>query len=486
MTINSEHSINSVQSWRDNVAAVEAMIPLIGELRRNCNVSCFLFGHLLVGKTVIEIMQCHRQAQSVAKNNISEQNSLEILSVVINLKLNNLHIDIGKLFAKYSAEYQDSRAIKSFVEKELDPLCQTECELPEAKDIVIYGFGRIGRTLARVLIQKAFCNSALHLRAIVLRECKDPVSDITKRANLLRNDSVHGAFKGAIEIDTLQKQLICNGQIIQFIYSNSTADIDYQQYGIFNSVVIDSTGIWRDEKGLTQHLQCKGVLKVLLTAPGKGRIKNIVAGVNDNDIKDDTIVSCASCTTNAIVPALKLLNDKYGIHNVHIETVHSYTNDQNLIDNFHNSTRRGRAAPLNLVITETNAANAVIKALPELVNKISANAIRVPTPNVSLAILKLHLQQSTTKEQINQFIKNIQTGSHYYKQLEYCEDEDAVSTDFIGRKATAIYDSKATIVCGRYATLYLWYDNEYGYCRQVYRVLEKMVGHSIISYPQNL
>ena len=162
-------------------------------------------------------------------------------------------------------------------------------------------------------------------------------------------------------------------------------------------IVLDNTGVWRDRAGMSRHLEGKGVSKVILTAPGKGDIPYIVYGVNHSAVvEDERLLSAASCTTNAIVPVLKAMNDRFGIEHGHVETIHSYTNDQNLTDNFHKKERRGRSAPLNMVITETGAASAVAKALPELKGRITGNAIRVPTPNVSLAILILTLGKETT------------------------------------------------------------------------------------------
>ena len=232
----------------------------------------------------------------------------------------------------------------------------------------------------------------MNLRAIVIRPSGK--GDLAKRASLLRRDSVHGAFNGSITIDEENNVIKANGAFIQVIYAKSPSDIDYTQYGINDALVVDNTGVWSDEEGLGQHLQSKGVAKVLLTAPAKGDIKNIVYGVNqDMILADDKIVSAASCTTNAITPVLKAINDEFGIKNGHVETVHSYTNDQNLIDNYHPAPRRGRSAPLNMVISTTGAAKAVAKALPELKGLLTGNAIRVPTPNVSMAIMNLNLKQ---------------------------------------------------------------------------------------------
>src|SRR5690606_37499374 len=221
----------------------------------------------------------------------------------------------------------------------------------------------------------------LRLKAIVVRESGK--GDLQKRASLLRRDSVHGPFAGTIAVDEDDSAIIANGNYVKVSYSHYPTQVVYSQYGIDNAVLIDNTGKWRDREGLSQHLKCKGIKRVILTAQGKGDLKNIVHGVNNDLITDeDTIISAASCTTNAIVPPLKALFDKFGIEHGHVETVHSYTNDQNLLDNFHKGPRRGRAAPLNMVITETGAATAAAKALPELAGKLTGNSIRVPTPNV--------------------------------------------------------------------------------------------------------
>lgn len=214
---------------------------------------------------------------------------------------------------------------------------------------------------------------------------------------------------------------------------------------------------------------------MLLTAPAKGEIKNIVYGVNHDTIGGDTIVSAASCTTNAITPTLKVLHDEYGIVHGHMETIHAFTNDQNLVDNHHKADRRGRAAPLNMVMTSTGAASAVSKAIPELKGKLSGNAIRVPTPNVSLAILNLNFEKSVgDAKAINAFIQSKAQSEQWQAQIDYSDSPEAVSTDFVGSEKVAIFDAKATIATDNRATLYVWYDNEMGYSTQVIRVAEEM------------
>ena len=341
--------------------------------------------------------------------------------------------------------------------------------------IAIHGFGRIGRILARLLIERTGSGNKLRLRAVVVRKGSD--DDLYKRASLLRRDSVHGPFNGSIDVLPEENAIVANGNYIKVIYSNDPASVDYTQYGIKNAIVIDNTGKWRDVEGLSKHLSCPGVAKVVLTAPGKGDMKNIVFGVNDKEITpEDTIISAASCTTNAITPVLKAIHEKYGVVSGHVETVHAYTNDQNLIDNFHKGARRGRAAALNMVITETGAAKAVAKALPELKGKLTGSAIRVPTPNVSLAVLNLNLEQEVTKEEVNAYLRDVALNSSLMEQIDYTASTELVSTDLVGSRHAGVVDSASTIVNGKSCVLYVWYDNEMGYSCQVVRIVQEMAG----------
>lgn len=343
----------------------------------------------------------------------------------------------------------------------------------KATDVVLYGFGRIGRILARLLMSCPASESGLQLKAIVVRPAGE--GDLAKRASLLERDSVHGWFNGSVQVDTTNNGIIVNGRFIKVIYASDPSEVDYTAHDINDAIVIDNTGKWKDEAGLGKHLTSKGVKKVLLTAPAKGEIKNIVYGVNHDTIGGDTIVSAASCTTNAITPTLKVLHDEYGIVHGHMETIHAFTNDQNLVDNHHKADRRGRAAPLNMVMTSTGAASAVSKAIPELKGKLSGNAIRVPTPNVSLAILNLNFEKSVgDAKAINAFIQSKAQSEQWQAQIDYSDSPEAVSTDFVGSEKVAIFDAKATIATDNRATLYVWYDNEMGYSTQVIRVAEEM------------
>ena len=290
---------------------------------------------------------------------------------------------------------------------------------------------------------------------------------------MLRNDSVHGAFKGVVDVDLANQAIVVNGQVIKFIDGGNPEDIDYTIHRINNALLIDNTGAFTDKEALSRHLQSKGVNKVLLTAPGKG-IPNIVYGINSKEIDVDAtdIFSAASCTTNCIAPILHVVENKYGVNKGHLETVHSYTNDQNLLDNMHNKPRRGRSAAINMVITSTGAGNAVTKVIPSLAGKLSANAVRVPTPNVSLAILKLNLKKATSLADINETMREAALKGNLVNQINYQIDPELVSTDIIGNNCCSVFDSKATIVTedGEDIVLYVWYDNEFGYTKQVIRL----------------
>ncbi len=471
--------------WKEREALAEAMIPLIGKLYRENNVSLYMYGKSMVNRSVIELMKGHRFVRQMEHNELSEYETFPLIEALAAMNLGPAHIDVGKLTVKYQ-ESGNGGNVTEFLQKEVgDDIGSTRKPLPEPQDVVLYGFGRIGRLLARLLIEKTGGGDLLRLRAIVVRKGKS-VDDLAKRASLLRRDSVHGAFDGTIRVLEDQNILVCNGNPIQVIYANSPAEVDYTDYGISNAIVVDNTGVWRDEDGLGQHLKCPGASKVILTAPGKGSIPNIVYGINHHEITPDAkIISAASCTTNAIVPVLKALQDKYGIDKGHVETVHSYTNDQNLIDNYHKGSRRGRSAALNMVLTETGAAKAVAKALPELEGKLTGNAIRVPTPNVSMAILNLQLNSETTRDELNEYMRKMSLYSNLQQQIDYTISTEAVSTDFVGSRHACIFDSEATIVSGDSVVLYCWYDNEFGYSCQVVRCLEALVGVSWPMYPKS-
>ena len=464
------------EAWKAREALAEQLIPLIGRLYREHGVVTGIHGRRLINQSAIGVLKAHKYAEHVTGAPIALDDTERVLEALLEIGPRPASLDIARLITGF-AEAGAGRSLVEYVRDELDLVCADAAEGGEqaGTDVVLYGFGRIGRLLARILIAHAGNGGGLRLRAIVVRRGGE--NDLVKRASLLRRDSVHGPFEGTISVDVENETILANGTLIQVIYSDSPSSVDYTAYGIHDAIVVDNTGRWRDEEGLAQHLQATGVAKVLLTAPGKGALKNIVHGINHETISpDDRIVTAASCTTNAVTPVLKVIEDAWGIRHGHVETVHSYTNDQNLIDNFHKGDRRGRSAALNMVITETGAAKAVAKALPELAGKLTGNAIRVPTPDVSMAILNLQLERPTTREEVNEHIRQMSLHSDLRQQIDYIESPEIVSSDFIGSHRAGIVDGLATICTGDSVIVYVWYDNEFGYSSQVIRVLETMAG----------
>lgn len=454
----------------DRRKATTEFIKIISDLWYDKSIEIVLFKNPLIDRNVSDIIQLHEYAGEFVQKPISIFDSVEILRAINDLKLPPAKLDIGKLTYEYHSDDNNFSNVKAFVVDKLKSA--TEYKSIKPKDVVLYGFGRIGRLLARELMSKTGKGNQMRLRAIVVRgELTKEM--LEKRASLLQTDSVHGNFTGTVTVNASENTLLINGTTVQIISANAPEKIDYTKYEISDALVIDNTGAFRDQTQLSRHLKAKGVAKVLLTAPGK-EIPNIVHGVNHLDYDPDTthIFSAASCTTNAITPILKVIEDSVGIKKGHLETIHAYTNDQNLVDNMHSKYRRGRAAGLNMVITETGAGQAVAKALPNLKGKLTSNAIRVPVPNGSLAILNLDIKNKTSLDGINTIVKKYALEGDLVEQIKYSLSKELVSSDIVGSVAPAVYDSEATIVSdnGKNLVLYIWYDNEFGYSQQVIRL----------------
>jgi glyceraldehyde 3-phosphate dehydrogenase len=457
------------------------LLKSVGTLMYDKGIELILFRRQLLEIGVSELMNFISYANNVVGrvNNVQTANNLA--SEMLNMNLAPSKIDIGRL----TAEFIESGASNAnlFLNKKLKHIIEIDTSPNNAKDVILYGFGRIGRLAARELIKQSGKGQQLRLKGIVVRNLTD--AQIVKRADLLRTDSVHGAFKGVVDVNLENKSIIVNGQLIKFIDGGNPEDIDYTKFGINDALLIDNTGAFTDKTSLSRHLQSKGVNKVLLTAPGK-EIPNIVYGINSQklDIEKTNIFSAASCTTNCIAPILFLVEREYSILKGHLETVHSYTNDQNLLDNMHKKPRRGRSAAINMVITSTGAGKAVTKVIPSLEGKLSANAVRVPTPNVSLAILKLTLKKRTTSKKVNDIIRDAALHGTLVNQINYQVDPDLVSTDIIGNSCCAVYDSNATICTkdGKDIVLYVWYDNEFGYTKQVIRLAKQIAKVRRLTY----
>ena len=464
-----------LREWKQMEDCAEAMMPLVGHLYREHGVIITCYGHSLVNRGPMDIIKFHQFASQMEGNKITVVDSLPLLEAVRALDLAPARIDIGNFCTHYRND-ADGRSLEDYIRDELASVTTGPKPILERpQDVVLYGFGRIGRLVTRIMVGKAGGGENLRLAAFVVRRGGE--DDLAKRAGLLRRDSVHGHFSGSVMLDEEENALVANGNMIRVIYSDAPEKVDYTRYGIQDAIVVDNTGLWRDREGLERHLKAPGVSKVLLTAPGKGDIPNIVYGVNHQGIKEmGPILSAASCTTNAIVPVLKTVHEIYGIDHGHVESCHSFTNDQNLIDNYHPKARRGRSAAMNMVITSTGAASAVGKAIPELDGRFTGNSVRVPTPNVSLAILQLELEREASVDELNAHLRQASLEGELVNQIEFVNSDEVVSSDFVGSRFAGIVDACSTITQGKSCVLYIWYDNEFGYSRQVVRVLEDLAG----------
>lgn len=477
--------LSELERWTAQERLASELISLSGQLMRESSTELLLFRKPLRNITSSQALSCHRDARELAGVAVGVEATVALAKAIAQLKVAPSRIDLGRLAQEWEQAKPGFDSVGRFVAERLARHAAPQPEKAAGpKDVVLYGFGRIGRLVARLLIAQAGMGGRLRLRAVVLRRCD--AGALLKRADLLRYDSVHGPFAGDIVADAQRGTVTANGQAVQFIESPTPDGIDYARHGISDALVIDCSGVFRDRAGLGRHLLSRGASHALLTAPGQDGVPNIVAGINDVLATQGKgrMFAAASCTTNAIVPVLQAVDERFGIEKGHIETIHSYTNDQNLLDNYHHKYRRGRSAALNLVITETGAGTAVGKVMPQLAGRLTGNAVRVPTPNVSLAILNLALRRPTSKQEINNALRHASLYGPYADQLGYSASNELVSSDLVGDSHAGTVDSPATLVSGdgTSAVLYVWYDNECGYAHQVLRLAEKIAGVGRLEY----
>ncbi|MBT3417830.1 MAG: glyceraldehyde-3-phosphate dehydrogenase [Flavobacteriales bacterium] len=472
---------STFSNWLQEEKYAVSLLNSVGELMYDKGIELVFFRNHIVDVNIPSLMSYFNYAKDVIGEKVSVKDVNNMAMAISEIDFAPAKLDVGLLTSEFNSSNETD--MNTFLSNKLSDFIGQEKHTFKPKDVILYGFGRIGRLAARELVKQAGKGQQLRLKAIVTRNPSD--DQIIKRAALLRNDSVHGAFNGIVDVDLENKAIVINGQSVKMIAGSNPEDIDYTKYGINDALLIDNTGAFTDKESLSLHMQSKGVSKVLLTAPGK-EIPNIVYGINNHDLDIDglDIFSAASCTTNAISPILKIVEDNYGVEKGHIETIHAYTNDQNLLDNMHKKPRRGRSAAINMVITSTGAGKAVTKVIPSLLDKLTANAVRVPTPNGSLAIIKLSLNKSTSVEDINSFIRNAALSGKLVNQINYQIDPELVSNDIIGNTCCSVFDSSATIVSktGEDVVLYTWYDNEFGYTKQVIRLAKQIAKVRRLTY----
>ncbi|MGE0079161.1 MAG: type I glyceraldehyde-3-phosphate dehydrogenase [Bacteroidales bacterium] len=328
--------------------------------------------------------------------------------------------------------------------------------------VAINGFGRIGRNVFKIALERP------ELEVVGIND----LTDTKTLAHLLKYDSTQGRFNGKVEFDA--ENLIVNG--VKYKVSAERAPINIK-WSVTPDVVIESTGIFTkresEKGGYGDHIK-NGAKKVILTVPAKDEIdRMVVLGVNDNDLKPtDNCVSNASCTTNCLAPVAKVLNDSFGIERGFMNTIHSYTNDQRILDAPHSDLRRARSAAVSQIPTTTGAAKAVGKVIPELKGKLDGLAVRVPTPTGSLVDFVAILKKEATKEEINAAMKKAAEGP-MKGILEYTEDP-IVSVDIIHNSHSSIFDAQSTMVNGNMVKILSWYDNEWGYSTRVVDMVNKL------------
>ncbi|MDQ3141103.1 MAG: glyceraldehyde-3-phosphate dehydrogenase [Bacteroidota bacterium] len=469
-----EYIETALQNWREKEKHAMELSKIVGELRFDRSIELVLFRKDLYDRRPSEIISDHLFAKNYTDVALTIELSLDIAKEIVAFKeLLSSKIDIGKLASEWAHEFKSYDNLREFILYKLRRGVEQTQQHSEYRDVVLYGFGRIGRLVARRLISTTGRGEQLRLKAIVIRpSMKVRFEEVQKRLALLESDSIHGDFPGAIEVNPDGTEAEINGNRIKMIFANDPSEINYEDYGIKNGLLIDNTGMWDTHEKLSAHMR-PGISQIILTAPGKD-IPNIVVGVNHHQVNSEKehIFCAASCTTNAIVPIIQVMDKKFGIQKGHLETVHAYTSDQNLLDNFHRKPRRGRGAPINMVITSTGAASAVAKVLPHLKGKLTGNAVRVPIPNVSLVILNITLERASTLEEILSELRNATLHGELVEQLQYSTSNEYVSSNAIGTTYASVIDAPSTILSndGKTVTIYAWYDNEYGYTCQVVRL----------------
>lgn len=460
--------------WRFKEKAALELSKIVGELRFDRGIELVLFRKALYDARPSQIIGDHLFAKNYIDKPLDISVSLEICRTIQKADwLGPARIDIGKLASEWEINHRGFQNLEAFIGSRLAGAGRNVNGSVEPRDVVLFGFGRIGRLVARRLIAETGSGEQLRLKAIVVRAgMKDAREEVLKRLALLETDSIHGNFPGAIEVSQDGTEAIVNGNRIRIIFADHPSSVDYLAYGISNALLIDNTGLFDTREKLSVHLR-PGISEIILTAPGKD-IPNIVVGVNHGAVNydDEKIVCAASCTTNAIVPIIKVIDEQFGLQKGHIETVHAYTSDQNLLDNFHRKPRRGRGAPINMVITSTGAASAVAKVLPHLKGRLTGNAVRVPVPNVSLAILNLSLNSEVTLDAVLAQLRGASLHGELVEQVQYSTSNEYVSSNAVGTSCACVVDAPSTILSadGRTVTIYAWYDNEFGYACQVVRL----------------
>lgn len=464
---------NERQVFNEKLDLAHEMIPIIKRLHRDYNVVLSIFSQALLGADDIGVVRAHRFARHVVDRPLSMQSTLDILRVLDSLELVPASLDLGSLVVRFNRDPEGD--LEAFLRAQLTDIIDKR-SARHHRDVVLYGFERVGRMIARLLIARDSEYAGPRLRAIVV---PPRGNDTVSIGALLRRDSVHGQFAGSVIVDEEAGTVTANGVEIQVITTEDAASVDYAAHGIEHAIVVDNSRESQDRAGLEQHLAASGVERVVLVGRGEGDVKNVVYGINDHEITDDQagkVVATASCTTNAVATILSALDGRYGIRHAHIESVHAYTSDQSLLDEYHSSPRRGRAANLNIVPASTGAEQAVAEVLPALQGKVTAAAVRVPVPDVSMAALNLALDKNVDRDGLNNYLRKVSLYSTMKQQVDFTTSPTVVSSDFAGSDYNCIVDGATTMAHDNHVSVRIWYDNDVSHARQSLRIIEHIAG----------
>lgn len=446
------------------IEVAEQLTVVASRLYRQHDVRLQCAGHPVLSRSPAQLVASMQFA--LVANGIELDEMRELLKALTDAELMPCTIDIADIAA---GEGLDT--------PELLQVIEVSDDRAEPRDVVLNGFGRVGRLLVRLMFEDG-CGPLLQLRAIAVR----PGTELEHRTELLRQDSIHGRIHADVEYAQDDRAVVINGQSVPFVEMSGPEDVSQLQPLSLdsNTLLIDSTGSRRKKAELDPWIGGT-ISQVLVTAPCSEPVPNVVRGIHSAEVDlSQPLISAASCTTNAIAPIAAWLESTYGLKHLHMETVHAYTNDQNLVDNAHSSPRRSRAATENMIITATGAQKAVGLVLPDIGAKMTATAVRVPVADVSLLTCIFQLDGLATGDEMREAFRQASHQIGWRQLLGFSSNAAAASSDFKGDRHACVIDGPSIECDADRGVLQAWYDNEIGYCAQVLRLAEDMSPNSAI------
>ncbi len=474
--------MHSRNPWVENEIYAARLISYINELYAFGRVELGVSGETLIGIGPIPLLNLVKRQARLQNLEYTVRDVSQVVNALRQETLHPCKIDICVLTSQW-VMLQRPPDIARFLHRTLgrrflSPFPRRQPVL----SLVVHGFGRVARILTRMLARYGPAGQ-IRLRAVLSRMDRDPESQLFRRFRLLQNDSIYGEFRGDIEFVPERSLLVVNGNEVVFVGGQRVEDAEFPVFDSGPVLFLDTTGRRSDSFRLFEALRPRGI-SALATTFSLPEVPPVVYGVNHFDLHElnAPVFSAGSDPANAVAPVLRLLNDEYDIEHGHIEIVRPFTNDQNLLDNIHESPRLGRSAPGNLVPFESDLIPEIERLLPALEGRLTSGFVRAPVANGALAILQLRLERCPDAAELNRFLKIACLHSDLRDQLDFSLAPDFVSADIRGNAHSAVVDSPRTMSRGKQAVLYLWYDNEYGYAAQILRLCQELSNLSIMQY----